>query len=163
MAYLLDANTFIEAKNGYYHFEVCPGFWDWILAGKEAGRVFSIARVGQELNAGTDALSQWAVKEAAGLFLAADEGTVLEMKKVVNWVMSQPYDEKNRAGFFSKADPLLIAHALAHGHTVITHETKVNAESRKVKVPNVCDALGVRWMHSFKMLQEEKARFILSA
>ena len=30
MVYLLDANVFIEAKNHYYRFEVCPAFWEWI-------------------------------------------------------------------------------------------------------------------------------------
>ena len=44
MAYLLDTNVFIEAKNRYYSFEVCPGFWDWIVAENAAGHVFSILR-----------------------------------------------------------------------------------------------------------------------
>ncbi len=30
--HLLDANTFIEAKNTYYSFAVAPGFWGWLLA-----------------------------------------------------------------------------------------------------------------------------------
>lgn len=162
MSYLLDSNTFIEAKNGYYHFDVCPGFWDWILARHAVGDLFSIEKIGQELNEGTDELADWAVAPAASLFLSPDEKTIAEMKRVTEWVMKQPYDEKNRARFFSKADPFLIAHAIAHKHTVITHETKVAEDSRKVKVPNVCDAFGVPWMHSFAMLKKEKARFILA-
>mgnify|MGYP006298525777 CR=1 FL=1 len=31
MAYLLDANVFIEAKNRYYGMDFCPAFWDWLL------------------------------------------------------------------------------------------------------------------------------------
>ena len=162
MAYLLDSNTFIEAKNGYYHFDVCPGFWDWILARHEAGDVFSVEKVGKELSEGTDELATWAVGSAAGLFAVPDAATITQMKRVAEWVMRQPYDEKSRAKFFSKADPFLIAHALAHGHTVITHETRVPESSRKVKVPNVCEALGVPWMHSFSLLKKENARFILA-
>nr|WP_269633613.1 DUF4411 family protein [Pelomonas sp. BJYL3] len=30
MAYLLDANVFIQAKNLQYGFDFCPGFWDWL-------------------------------------------------------------------------------------------------------------------------------------
>jgi hypothetical protein len=30
MAYLLDTNVFIEAKNRHYGFDFCPAFWDWI-------------------------------------------------------------------------------------------------------------------------------------
>ena len=32
MAYLLDANVFISAKNLHYGFDFCPAFWDWIIA-----------------------------------------------------------------------------------------------------------------------------------
>jgi hypothetical protein len=30
MAYLLDSNVFIQAKNLHYGFDFCPAFWDWI-------------------------------------------------------------------------------------------------------------------------------------
>ena len=30
MAYLLDANVFIAAKNLHYGFDFCPAFWDWL-------------------------------------------------------------------------------------------------------------------------------------
>ena len=162
MSYLLESNTFIEAKNGYYDFAVCPGFWDWILAKHAAGDVFSIEKIGQELTAGTDELAAWVVRSGSSLFLAPDAATIEQMKRVTEWVMKQRYDEKSRAKFFSKADPFLVAHAAAHGHTVITHETKVGDDSHKVKVPNVCDAFGVKWMHSFSLLKMEKARFVLA-
>ena len=32
MAYLLDANVFIQAKNLHYGFDFCPAFWDWLVA-----------------------------------------------------------------------------------------------------------------------------------
>ena len=31
MAYLLDANVFIAAKNLHYGFDFCPAFWDWLV------------------------------------------------------------------------------------------------------------------------------------
>jgi hypothetical protein len=30
MAYLLDANVFIQAKNLHYGIDFCPAFWDWL-------------------------------------------------------------------------------------------------------------------------------------
>lgn len=42
MAYLLDANVFIQAKNLHYGFDFCPGFWDWLDQAHAAGRVFSV-------------------------------------------------------------------------------------------------------------------------
>jgi hypothetical protein len=32
MAYVLDANVFISAKNLHYGLDFCPAFWDWIIA-----------------------------------------------------------------------------------------------------------------------------------
>ncbi len=40
MAYLLDANVFIEAKNRHYGFDFCPAFWDWLKKGHTVGKVF---------------------------------------------------------------------------------------------------------------------------
>jgi hypothetical protein len=30
MKYLLDANTYIQAMNTYYHVDFCPAYWDWL-------------------------------------------------------------------------------------------------------------------------------------
>jgi hypothetical protein len=45
MTYLLDTNTLIQAKNEYYGFDVCPGFWDWIDAENGREGVVSIEPV----------------------------------------------------------------------------------------------------------------------
>jgi hypothetical protein len=37
MAYLLDADVFIRAKNLHYGFDFCPAFWDWIVVNHAAG------------------------------------------------------------------------------------------------------------------------------
>jgi len=49
MAYLLDANVFIQAKNLHYGFDFCPAFWDWIDDQTSAGSVHSIERIADEL------------------------------------------------------------------------------------------------------------------
>ena len=60
MAYLLDANVFIQAKNLHYGLDCCPAFWDWLIAGNASKRVFSIEKVGDEIAAGGDQLAEWA-------------------------------------------------------------------------------------------------------
>ena len=37
MAYLLDSNVFIPAKNLHYGLDFCPAFWDWLIARVEPG------------------------------------------------------------------------------------------------------------------------------
>ena len=48
MIYLLDANTFIEAKNRHYRMQNFPGFWQWLLAPKENNIVQSICNYPQK-------------------------------------------------------------------------------------------------------------------
>jgi hypothetical protein len=72
--YLLDANVFIQAKNLHYGFDFCPAFWDWLVAENRRGRVFSIEKVGDELSAGDDELSQWAEIQGEQFFLEASGG-----------------------------------------------------------------------------------------
>ena len=60
MAYLLDSDVFIQAKNFHYGFDFCPAFWDWLLVANSGGTVFSIEKVGDELKAGRDELATWA-------------------------------------------------------------------------------------------------------
>ena len=61
---------------------------------------------------------------------------------------------------FVMADYYLVAHALAHGHTVVTHE-KAQPLARKIKIPNVCIGLKIKCVTPFEMLRLERARFIL--
>lgn len=42
--YLLDANSFIEAKRRHYAFDICPGFWAALLAHHGGSRLASIDR-----------------------------------------------------------------------------------------------------------------------
>ena len=60
MTYLLNANVFISAKNLHYGFDFCPAFWDWLIRENARQRVFSIEKVGDEIEAGGDELADWA-------------------------------------------------------------------------------------------------------
>ena len=45
MAYLLDADVFIRAKNLHYGLDFCPAFWDWLITKNLNGKVFSVEKV----------------------------------------------------------------------------------------------------------------------
>ena len=44
MAYLLDSDVLIQAKNAHYGFDICPGFWAWIERKYQSGQAFSVER-----------------------------------------------------------------------------------------------------------------------
>ncbi|MGD0441953.1 MAG: DUF4411 family protein, partial [Acidimicrobiales bacterium] len=64
--------------------------------------------------------------------------------------------------FLQVADYYLVAHALAHGFDMVTHEVAANSV-RKIKIPNACIALRVKSMSPYEMLRTEKARFVLGS
>lgn len=70
MAYLLDANVFIQAKNLHYGLDFCPAFWEWLIEKNKASQVFSIEKVADEINAGDDELSRWAIQRGNSFFLS---------------------------------------------------------------------------------------------
>lgn len=160
MAYLLDANVFIQAKNLHYGMDFCPAFWEWLVVNHEAGRVFSIEKVGDELAAGGDDLSTWATERGEAFFLRPDPAMLASMPQVSEWVSGQSYRPEAVSTFLQDADYYLVAHAHAHGHVVVTHEVPSDGV-RRVKIPNVCIGMSVKCMTPYEMLRRERARFVL--
>jgi len=160
VSYLLDANVFIAAKRLHYGFDFCPAFWDWLLEQNLAGNVFSIERVGTEVATGADDLSMWADARGAAFFLPPDQAMLASVGQVSTWAMGQSYAPRAVDLFAQAADSYLVAHALAHGMTVVTHEKAENSKNI-VKIPNACIALGVPVVTPFEMLRRERARFVL--
>ncbi|MFH0725542.1 MAG: DUF4411 family protein [Pseudomonadota bacterium] len=160
MTYLLDANVFIQAKNLHYGLDFCPAFWEWLLETNATGLVFSIDKVSDEIAAGADELTDWMRQHDNGLFLKTDSITAAKFGQVSAWAMQQHYEPAAINTFFQVADFYLIAHALTGGHTVVTHEIPSNSIKR-VKIPNVCMGLNLRFMTPYDMLRRERARFVL--
>ena len=160
MPYLLDANVFIQAKNLHYGFDFCPAFWDWLILSNKQGTVFSIDKVGDELEAGNDELALWAAELGSSFFLPPDPQTIPAFGVISAWVREQRYEPVAINTFLQDADYYLIAYALAHGFTIVTHEVPADTK-RKIKIPNVCIGLGIKHMTPYEMLRREKARFAL--
>ncbi len=160
MAYLLDTNVFIEAKNRYYGFDFCPAFWNWLIAANIESKVFSIEKVGDEIKAGDDELATWAMERGSEFFLGLPLDVFPALGTVSNWVSDQNYEPAAINTFLQDADYYLVAHALVGEHEVVTHETPANSR-KKVKIPNVCIGLGIKYVTPFEMLRHERARFVL--
>jgi len=162
MAYLLDANVFIQAKNLHYGLDFCPAFWEWLEENNRMEKVFSIEKVGDEINAGDDELSVWAKACNAGFFQKPDANVLNRLADVSQWATSNGYEPAAITTFFQVADYYLVAHALAHDYTVVTHEIPSNSV-KKIKIPNACNGVGVKFMTPYEMLRHERARFVLGA
>ena len=71
------------------------------------------------------------------------------------------YEAAAVATFGQAADYFLVSHAHPHGHVVVTHEVPANSRM-KIKIPDVCDGMGVQWTTPFEMLRATGARFVVA-
>jgi hypothetical protein len=81
------------------------------------------------------------------------------LRLVSEWAVSANYRQGAADTFLAAADYFLVAQALSRGYTVVTHEKPAPASVRRIKIPDACNALGVRWTSPFEMLKFEGARF----
>ncbi|MDQ8163600.1 MAG: DUF4411 family protein [Gemmatimonadota bacterium] len=162
MTYLLDANVLITAKRDHYRFATFPCYWDYVLQRAGDGTLCSVDPVRQELIEKQDDLSQWVTDSCPDtMFETPDGATGVALTKLGIWTMApeRPYSQAARAEFLGVADSVLVAHALAHEHTVVTHEKPAPQAIHKIKIPDACRALGVRCIDPYRLLEEIGARF----
>lgn len=123
---------------------------DW----RRAGRVVSIDRVTVEPEKGQDELAAWA-RDHDGRFASRDEDATLDADaQVMEWIQAQDqFHDAPKAACADGADGRLIAFALAHRCTVVTHEQPSAAARKRVPMPKVCQTAGAVRADPFAILR----------
>jgi len=156
--YWLDSNVLMEAHRRYYSFDIAPGFWTSVEAHAKADSLRSPKVVlDVEIAPNKDALTTWAKAIGSVLFVQAGQAEQQEVGNITQYVLSA-YSQADAAFFLAKADPWVIAHALADKGVVVTQEKLVAANSKKVKIPNVCNQFNVKWIDTFELLRRLKVK-----
>ena len=156
-AYIIDSDVLISAKNAYYAFNICPGFWDSLIDHHRAGAVHSIDRVQQELLAGREDedLVQWIRKDLPPeFFLSTQEPEIIDAyREVMLWVQQNAqYTDSAKAKFATEADGWLAAFAKVKGLQVITNEQPRPESRSRILLPDVCTQFKVERHNTFAML-----------
>lgn len=162
MKYLLDTNTFIEAKNDYYRFSFCPGYWVWLVNKNQEEIIYSIEKIKEELLAGNDDLTDWAKQSPKELFINQIPNLGTSLALVAQWTNSKNFTDPAKSVFFSSADYYLIAYAHALNYTLVTRERSDPNSRRRVKIPDACLGVGVKYMSPFELMETERANLICS-
>lgn len=162
--FLLDSDVFIAAKNAYYSFDICPGFWKGLLQPHERGRVQSIDRIKAELLSGSreEDLVKWVKKDVPkGFFHDSNSGQVsAAFAEVMLWVQRNPqYFDRAKAKFATEADGWLVAYSMVHGTVVVTNEQPRPESRNRVLLPDVCGKFDVKYKDTFVMLRELAVQF----
>lgn len=156
--YCLDANVLIQSWQKYYNPRLCPEYWTLLSHLGGQGMVFLPEEVQKEILRTQDELAEWLA--TSGIPVRSISGSVT--KCLGNIYSADPAhltlvdNTKGR----SLADPWVIAHAMAENAIVVTKEEKVTAaNAKRIKIPNVCDRMGIRWIDDFQFLEELGVRF----
>lgn len=145
--YIMDTCSFSELKYRYSE-DVFEGIWKQVLDEIEKGTIMSCEEVYEELEKQDDDFFARFSKYKYMFIDITDEIqeeliTILkENEKILDL-------KKKKSG----ADPFVIATAKAYKCTVVTEERRNNSPKSE-KIPNVCDAYGIKCITFLDMLRE---------
>lgn len=161
--YLVDSNVFIQAKNMYYRFDFCGGFWDWLKHAHNQKILYSIKKVKSELCAPitNDSAKTWALEMPNTFFLEDinDAAVMQEYAKIMSWMAASNFKPAAKVEFARAdvADAFLIAVAKAHNYTIVTQEQSNPDAKRKIYLPDAALANGVNTLYIYDMLSSHSS------
>lgn len=156
--YCLDANVLIQAWQKYYSPKFCPGYWNVLNELGAQGRIFIAEEVFNEITKTEDDLCKWLKESSIPIRNVNGNVTKCLQDIYANNPIHKTLVDNTKAR--SLADPWVIAHAIHEGAIVVTKEEKVMAlNSNRIKIPNVCDNMGVVWMNDFDFVAEVNIQF----
>ena len=155
MGYLFDTNIFIRSKNEMPS-DIWPTFWLRIAELIQDGKIFSSVKVKDEIDHGNDELTTWMSSNATSDFYYPLDSEILsKYSETQNWALNSPvFTDNARHEYAEVADAYLVATAAAKSLTLVTYEISDPNCKRKVKIPEACDALGVRYCDLNTALRE---------
>jgi predicted nucleic acid-binding protein len=156
--YCLDANLLIQAWQKYYNPKFCPDYWKILVELGKNGTIFIPELVYEEIVRTEDDLSKWLKGSKIPINKISEPVTICLQKIYAADPIHKYLVDNTKAR--SLADPWVIAHALHENASVVTKEEKVTAlNSNRIKIPNVCDSMGIRWINDFQFIDELGIKF----
>ena len=156
--YCLDANVLIQAWQKYYSPKLCPDYWRVLDELGKQDRIFLPQMVYEEITRTEDDLAAWLKQSNIPEYKI--DGPVTEALRSIYSANSAHQGLVDNTRARSLADPWVIAHAIKEKATVVTKEEKITAtNTAKIKIPNVCDNMKVRWINDYQFVEELNIRF----
>ena len=159
--FCLDANVLIQAWQKYYNPKFCPDYWKILIELGKREIIFIPEVVYEEITRTEDELSKWLktskipiekISESVTICLQKIYATDPEHRKLVDNIRGR-----------SLADPWIIAHAMDKNAIVVTKENKETAlNSKRIRIPNVCENMGIKWIDDFQFIERLDIKFSCS-
>lgn len=150
--YVIDTCSLTNLQRVYPR-DMFPQAWEFIEKLVDEEALVSCEEVFRELHAShakDDDIARWARKRKA-MFLPLSKEIQLSVKEILE-THPKLVDHKRSK---DQADPFVIATGVKLRATVVTEE-KASGGPGKVKIPDVCRALGIQCVSLLEMLRREK-------
>jgi hypothetical protein len=149
LIYSFDTSAILNGRRDLLPPETFPTLWGYVEGMIQSGTIRCVEEVLRELSKRDDDAHRWA-KGQAGLFLPLDEDLQIATTEILN---AHP-KLLGKGGGRNAADPFVIALArTCRDGVVVTEERRKNLTSPRI--PDVCDALGVRWLSLIGFVREQ--------
>lgn len=154
MKFCLDTSAFLDAWERYYAPDVFPVVWKQMDVLAEEGAICAPEEVYHEMKKKSEGVVKWA-KRRRGLFVPMEEDVQTSLRRIMRQFPVGFVDPRtSRSG----ADPVVVAVALAYGHTVVTGE-KLSGKKGKPRIPDVCRHLGIECCTVMEMFRKLEVTF----
>jgi Domain of unknown function (DUF4411) len=149
--YCLDTSFFIDlwSDEGAFSRGVFVGIWDALEEGVANCSIIAPSVVRDELRDTTDADQKAWVSGHSSVFVPLDLTQVSALTEIVRKFPGYANEARNLA------DPAVIALAKVDGLTVLSSENWVTQVGKNPKMPNVCEAFGVKCLNVKAFCQAE--------
>ena len=162
--YVIDSNFFIQAHRVYYPLDVAHSFWKKVRQLALEGKIISIDKVKDEIFDHNDELEEWCIENLPDDFFKDTSSTMAEYSRVTAWAVSrndhflpQALNEFLDA---DEADAFIIAFVLNNVDLIlVTQETSEPFRKNKIKIPDACKALNVRYLNVMEMFRHLNETF----
>lgn len=158
--YVVDSNFFIQAHRANYPLDVALSFWAKVQQLAHEGKIISIDKVKDELYNKNDELEAWCRAKLPEDFFKSTDEVMTQYSQVISWAVSKSgqYNQNALNEFLSsdEADAFLIAYTLADNanRILVTHETSSPNSKSRIKIPDVCMGVNVRFANTIDMLRQ---------
>jgi hypothetical protein len=158
--YIVDSNFFIQAHRDTYPLDIAFSFWNKVKQLAFDGKIISIDKVKDEIYDKNDALEFWCKNNLPDDFFKDSSEVINEYKQVTLWAFSRgSHYSQNAINEFldaDEADAFIVAYALGNRatRTIVTQEVSRPEMKSKIKIPEPCNALNVRYIRAMEMFRE---------
>ena len=153
MPYCVDTSGWLDGWQRHYPIDVFPSLWTKLDGLVASGEIISSEEVYLEIKRKSDDLYEW-IQARKQMLVPLDEAIQTRAIEILGEFPRLVDTLRGR----SKADPFVIATAVERNSIIVTGEI-LTGNLVKPRIPDVCQAKGIRYLNFLQMIRELRITF----